>query len=114
MKGEVKVRWMLVRVSSGNWAKVAEVYHGRGTRSQKVRGLAEILPGSISTTFPSCCAVRGDDGTRQETMGRDKIWDRGSHDVIFWSTGKATKMWTTTYGKLLYCRSEALQAELCQ
>lgn len=32
------------RVSSGNWAKVADVNHVRGTRSQSVMGLAEWFP----------------------------------------------------------------------
>jgi hypothetical protein len=45
MSGETKDRRMLDRVSSGNCAKVADVYHGRGTRSQRVRGLAERCPG---------------------------------------------------------------------
>jgi hypothetical protein len=35
---------MLDRDSSGNWANVAEVYHGSGTRSQSVSGLAEWWP----------------------------------------------------------------------
>ena len=35
---------MLECVSSGNCANVAEVYHGSGTRSQRVSGLAECWP----------------------------------------------------------------------
>jgi hypothetical protein len=41
VKGETKDRWMLERVSSGNCAKVADVYQFRGTRNQRVSGLAE-------------------------------------------------------------------------
>lgn len=44
VKGDAKVRWMLECVSSGNCANVAEVYHGSGTRSQSVSGLAECWP----------------------------------------------------------------------
>lgn len=44
MNGDTKDRWMLARVSSGNCANVADVYHGNGTRSQRVRGLAEWCP----------------------------------------------------------------------
>ena len=40
-KGETKERWIEARVSSGNWAKVADVNHVRGTRSQRVSGFAE-------------------------------------------------------------------------
>jgi hypothetical protein len=43
-KGETKLRWMLERVSSGNCAKVADVYQLRGTRSQRMIGLAEAWP----------------------------------------------------------------------
>lgn len=45
-KGEVKVRRILDRVSSGNCANVADEYQGRGTRSQRASGLPEWLPGS--------------------------------------------------------------------
>jgi hypothetical protein len=44
VKGETKERWMLDRVSSGYCAKVADVYHGSGTRSHNVSGLAELCP----------------------------------------------------------------------
>ena len=43
-KGDSKLRLILSRVSSGNWANVADVYHGKGTRSQRVRGLAAWYP----------------------------------------------------------------------
>lgn len=42
--GDINVRWMLACVSSGNCANVAEVYHGSGTRSQSVSGLAVCWP----------------------------------------------------------------------
>lgn len=38
------MRWIEERVSSGNWANVADVYHVNGTRSQSVRGEAETFP----------------------------------------------------------------------
>lgn len=38
---------MLECVSSGYCANVAEVYHGSGTRSQSVSGLAECVPGAL-------------------------------------------------------------------
>jgi len=41
VKGDTKDRWMLDRVSSGNCAKVADVYQSSGTRNQSVSGLAE-------------------------------------------------------------------------
>ena len=41
---------MLECVSSGYCANVAEVYHGSGTRSQSVSGLAECVPGALSAS----------------------------------------------------------------
>lgn len=56
-KGEMKVRWMLERVSSGNWAKVAEVYQVRGTRSHSVTGFAECWPESHVSPLTHCARI---------------------------------------------------------
>lgn len=80
--GETKVRWILDRVSSGNCAKVAEVNQVRGTRSQRVSGLAEWCPVRVRLCMTG--------GEHPNLLDADVLSYRNSASSILFSSGIST------------------------